>query len=361
MRFLDLSASHRRYQAEIERRLQLAFEHACFVMGPEVEELESTLARYVGVANAVTVGNGSVGLELCLRALGIGQGDEVITPSFAWISSAEAIALVGATPVFVDIQPATFVLDCAVIEQAISPRTRAILPVSLFGQLADMETIQGLAERHGLWVIEDAAQSFGAERRGRRSGSLTHCGVTSFFPSKPLGCYGDGGAVFTDDAELASRVRALRVHGAERPGEFTQLGHNARLDTLQAAILLAKFPGLDAELAERRRLARRYDSALAGRVATPQVLSGNTHVYAQYVVRVEQRERLLIKLRERGIPTAVRYAKCLHEQPVFANLPTAPLPESERVARQVLSLPLHPYLSEADQDRVIDAVLDASC
>ncbi|HXK20859.1 MAG TPA: DegT/DnrJ/EryC1/StrS family aminotransferase [Polyangiaceae bacterium] len=361
MQFSDLQQQHERFKEAIDRRLARLFAHGQYIMGPEVRELEDELSRYVGVAHAITVKSGTAGLELALRALGVGPGDEVITTPFSWISAAETIALCGARPVFVDIEPDGFNLNAAQVERAVTARTRAILPVSLFGQLPDFTELSAIAERHRLFVIEDGAQSFGASQAGRRSGSFSTVGVTSFFPTKPLGCFGDGGALFTSDGALADKLRALRAHGAAERGQYTLVGHNARLDTLQAAILLAKLPRLDAELDERRRLAQRYDRALAGYFRTPLLLPGNDHVYAQYTLRVAERDKLAARLSEAGIPTAVHYRKCLHEQPVFAGLATpGSLPEAERAAREVLSLPLYPGLRAEDQQRVIDALTRAA-
>jgi UDP-2-acetamido-2-deoxy-ribo-hexuluronate aminotransferase len=360
MRFIDLDTPYRRYGSDIEARMRAVLSHGQFVMGPEVEELEAKLADYVGVRHAVTVGSGTHGLEVALRALGIGSGDEVISVAFTFIGSVEPIALVGASPVFVDIEPVSFTLDVTKLQSAITSRTRAILAVSLFGQMPDYDVINAVAAEHDLVVIEDAAQSFGASQRGKRSCAVTRVGSTSFFPSKPLGCYGDGGALFTDDDELGRRLRAIRRHGSQRPHEHSQLGTNSRLDTLQAAVLLGKLPHLEQELAERARIAARYTTALRGRVTVPEVLGFDTHVYAQYTIRVEGRDRVAAFLKERGIPSAVYYPTCLHQQPVFARHARGSfLPESERAAREVLSLPMHPYLDAEAQDRVIDALLSA--
>jgi UDP-2-acetamido-2-deoxy-ribo-hexuluronate aminotransferase len=358
VQFNDLKAQHARHAGQIEKRMQAVLRHAQFIMGPEVAELEQALAERVGVTHCVSVSSGTQALELSLRALGIGPGAEVITTAFSWISSAEVIALVGATPVFVDIEPVAFTLDPRSAQAAITPRTRAILPVSLYGQLPDLSAITAIADAYGLAVIEDGAQSFGAKQRGRSSGSLTRVGCTSFFPSKPLGCYGDGGAIFTSDAELGERLRALRTHGSVDRQEHTLVGTNARLDTLQAAVLLAKLPYFEAELLERKRLAARYSDALATRFATPQILPGNEHVFAQYTLRHPERDALCRSLAEHGIPTQVHYRRGLHQQPVFAHL-RASLPETERAAREVFSLPLYPGLADAEQDRVIAALLSA--
>ncbi len=357
MRFNDLKLAHARYAAAIERRMQAVLAHAQFIMGPEVFELELALREVVGARHAVSVGNGTQALELSLRALGVGQGDEVITPAFSWISSAEVVCLVGAKPVFIDIEPAGFTLDAELLERAITPRTRAIIGVSLFGQAANFEAITAIASAHGLSVIEDGAQSFGATRRGSASGSLTRIGCTSFFPSKPLGCYGDGGAIFTSDDELAERLRALRAHGSTDRVEHRLVGTNARLDTLQAAVLLAKLPHYAADLAARARLAERYSRALSGTFEVPGVLPGNTHVYAQYTLRHPRRDALAEGLAARGVPTQVHYRRGLHQQPVFGARALT-LPQTEKAAREVLSLPLYVGLSDADQDRVIEALLE---
>ncbi len=356
MQFNDLKLQHARYAAEIERRMQAVLEHAQFIMGPEVAELEEALAARVGVAHCLTVGSGTQALELSLRALGVGPGDEVVTTPFSWISSAEVISLVGATPVFVDIEPSGFGLDPGRLAGAFGARTRAVLPVSLFGQPAALDEIGRLASLHGVPVIEDAAQSFGAKRHGRPSGALTRVGCTSFFPTKPLGCYGDGGAVFTDDYDLAQVLRAVRSHGSLDRKLHGHVGMNARLDTLQAAVLLAKLPHLDADLDERRQLAARYTAALRGHVQVPEVLPGNEHVFAQYTVRSPRRAALAAALALHGVPTQIHYERCLHQQPVFAAQ-NASYPQAERAAREVLSLPIFPGLSHTDQDRVIEAVL----
>jgi len=361
MEFIDLKTQHLRYQAEIESRMQAVLRHGHFIMGPEIAELEAGLAAYVGAPHAITVASGTDSLEIALRALGIGPGDEVITVPFTWISTAEVVGLVGAAPVFVDIAAADFNIDVDQIEGAITPRTRAILPVSLFGQMPDYDRINALAARHGLAVIEDAAQSFGATRNGRRSCGVTAVSSTSFFPAKPLGCYGDGGALFTFDDALAEKMRAIRSHGGLQRHHHPLLGMNGRFDTLQAAILLAKLPHFDWEVARRREIGARYTERLRGLVGVPEVMSGNTHVYAQYTIRVRDRDALGAKLKAAGIPTAVYYPKCLHEQPVFASCGKrlGDFPVAEQASREVISLPMHPFLSEADQDAVIEAIRTA--
>jgi len=358
MQFIDLQQQYRLHQAVIDARMRRVLEHGQFIMGPEIAELEAALAAYVGVKHAITVASGTDSLEIALRALDVGPGDEVITVPFTWISSSEVIGLVGAKPVFVDVTAADYNMDVDLIEGAITPRTKVIMPVSLFGQMPDYARINALAARHGITVIEDAAQSFGATQSSRRSCAVTKISSTSFFPAKPLGCYGDGGALFTDDDALNEKMRAIRTHGGLKRHHHPYLGMNGRLDTLQAAVLLAKLPHFPGEVAARERIGARYTELLRGVCTVPEVMPGNTHVYAQYTIRVPDRDRFGERLKAAGIPTAVYYPKCLHEQPVFAPLgyPWGAFPQSERASREVISLPMHPWLTETDQDRIVAAV-----
>ena len=357
--FIDLKTQQETCRSALEQNIHRVLHHGQYIMGPEIAELEAALAEYVGVKYCLTVASGTDSLEIALRALGIGPGDEVITVPFTWISSAEVIRLVGATPVFVDIEPDSFNINIDRIESAITPRTKAILPVSLFGQMPDYAAINAIAARHGLTVIEDGAQSFGATQHGRRSGGVTTIASTSFFPAKPLGCYGDGGALFTDDEALAETIRAIRTHGGTRRHHHPLLGMNGRFDTLQAAILRAKLPHFEDEVRARQRIGARYSELLQQVCIIPKVQLGNTHVYAQYTLRVDQRERVIEALKSEGIPTAVYYPKCLHEQSVFADLGycLGDFPESERASREVLSLPMHPFLQEQEQDRVVECLV----
>lgn len=361
MQFIDLKTQYQRYQTEIDARMREVVEHGKFIMGPEIAELEAVLAKYVGVGHCITVSSGTHSLEIALRALDIGPGDEVITVPFTWISSAEVVSLVGAKPVFVDIEPVSFNLDVDRLEQAITPRTKAILPVSLFGQMPDYSRINQIAEKHGIAVIEDAAQSFGATQHGRRSCGVTAVGSTSFFPAKPLGCFGDAGALFTDDAELAEKIRAIRTHGGVKRHYHPYVGVNGRMDTLQAAVVLAKLPHFEWEVEQRGVIGARYTELLRGSCGVPEVVAGNTHVYAQYTIRTPDRDALGAALQESGIPTAVYYPKCMHEQPVFADLGYSwgDFPVAEQASREVISLPMHPFLSEQEQDQIIDAVQSA--
>ena len=358
MQFIDLKTQYQRYQTEIDDRMRRVVDHGRFIMGPEIAELEAELAKYVGVDHCISVSSGTHSLEIALRALDIGHGDEVITVPFTWISSSEVIAAVGAKPVFVDIEPRTFNLDVDQLEQAITPRTKAIMPVSLFGQMPDYDRINAIAEKHGLPVIEDAAQSFGATQRGRRSCGVTTIGSTSFFPAKPLGCFGDAGALFTADPDLAEKMRAIRTHGGVKRHHHPYVGVNGRMDTLQAAVVLAKMPHFDWEVEQRGRIGARYTDCLRDVCGAPEVAEGNTHVYAQYTIRTADRDGLGAALKEAGIPTAVYYPKCMHEQPVFADLGyrLGDFPEAEKASQEVISLPMHPFLSPEDQDRVVAAV-----
>jgi len=365
MEFIDLKTQYRRYQSEIDARIQAVLSHGHFIMGPEIAELESSLAAYVNVKHCITVASGTHSLEIALRALGVGPGDEVITVPFTWISSAEVILLVGAKPVFVDIDPNDFNIDVTRIEAAITPRTKAILPVSLFGQMPDYDRINAIAQKYGVTVIEDAAQSFGATRNGRRSCGVTPIGSTSFFPAKPLGCYGDGGALFTSDDALADKMRAIRTHGGLQRHNHPYVGMNGRFDTLQAAVVLAKLPHFDWEVEQRNRIGARYTSLFTTRdprsttIIPPSVMPGNTHVYAQYTLRARNRTALGEHLKQAGIPTAVYYPKCLHEQPVFSPLgyKMGDFPEAERASREVISLPMHPFLTDDEQERIVEKVL----
>lgn len=361
MQFIDLQTQYKSYQAEIDARMRTVLTHGHYIMGPEIAELESVLAAYVGVTQCITAASGTDSLEIALRALNVGHGDEVITVPFTWISTAEVIGMVGAKPVFVDIEPQAYNINLDLIEQAITSRTKAILPVSLFGQMPDYDRLKAIAGKHNLPVIEDGAQSFGATQNGKRSCGVTLIGSTSFFPAKPLGCFGDGGALFTNDAALAEKMRAIRTHGGLKRHHHPYLGMNGRFDTLQAAVILGKFPHFEWEVKERGRLGARYTEMLRSTCVVPEVVAGNTHVYAQYTIRVPDREGLANKLKAEGIPTAVYYPKCLHEQPIFANNGQryGDFPVAEKASREVISLPMHPFLSEADQDKIVGAIKGA--
>jgi UDP-2-acetamido-2-deoxy-ribo-hexuluronate aminotransferase len=361
MEFIDLKTQYSRYQAEIDGRIRTVLDHGKFIMGPEIAELEAALAQYVGVQHCISVASGTHSLEIALRALGVGPGDEVITVPFTWISSSEVVMLVGARPVFVDIDPNYYNLDIDLLERAITPRTKAILPVSLFGQMPDYQRINDLAARHGIAVLEDAAQSFGARQRGLRSCGVTLIGSTSFFPAKPLGCFGDAGALFTNDRSLAEKMSAIRTHGGIQRHFHPYVGMNGRMDTLQAAILLAKLPHFEWEVQQRGLIGARYTQMLRGTCTVPEVMTDNTHVYAQYTIRTPHRDSLAKALKDQGIPTAVYYPKCMHEQPVFEHLgyTWGDFPVAESASREVLSLPMHPFLTHDQQDRIVMAIQDS--
>jgi len=369
MDFIDLKSQYRRIKPSVDARIARVLEHGAYVMGPEVAELEQALARYCGTKHCVTVASGTDALMIALMALEIGPGDEVVTVPFTFFATAEVIALVGATPVFVDIDPRTYNMDPAQLEAAITPRTKAVMPVSLYGQCADFDAINAIACGHGLPVIEDAAQSFGATYKGRRSNALSLIGASSFFPSKPLGAYGDGGALFTDDERLAGLMREIRLHGQDRRYHHPRLGLTARLDSIQAAVLLAKLEVFDDEVAARIRLGARYGELLAeafggtdGPVRAPCVEAFNTCVYAQYTIEVADRDGFEARMKSQGVPTAVHYPSPLHLQPALAHLGLREgrYPAAEAAARRVISLPMHPYLTEADQAQVVQAVRAAT-
>jgi len=362
MQFIDLKTQFQHLEAPIRERMDRVLAHGQYILGPEVAELEQRLADYVGTSHCIAVSSGSDALLAALMALGIGAGDEVITSAFTFIATAEMIALLGARPVFVDIEADTYNIDPNLIEAAITPRTRAIMPVNLFGQCAAFEAINALAADRGLAVIEDAAQSFGATRNGKRSGGLATVGATSFFPAKPLGCYGDGGACFTNDPTLAARMASVRVHGQGERYHHDVIGINGRMDTLQAAILLAKLESFPDEVDARVRIGGRYSAAFAARcpaLVVPAIAPGNTSVYAQYTLQCERRSEVLERINARGVPTAVYYPVPLHKQVAFAHLSDVSLPVTEAAAERVFSIPMHPFLEPEQQDLVIDAVVDA--
>ena len=357
MEFIDLKSQYQRLKAEIDAGIQRVLDHGQYILGPEVAELEEKLASYTGANYCISVANGTDALQIALMALGIGTGDEVITPGFTYIATAETVALLRAKPVYVDIDARTYNLDPALLEAAITPRTKAIIPVSLYGQCADFDAINAIAARHGIPVIEDAAQSFGATYKGRKSCNLSTIGCTSFFPSKPLGCYGDGGAVFANDDELAKVIRQIARHGQDRRYHHVRVGVNSRLDTIQAAILLPKLSIFDEEMAQRQQVAARYASLLnaAGINTTPYIEPHNISAWAQYTVRVKSRDAVQKRMADAGVPTAVHYPIPLNKQPAVADA-SVRLPVGDEIAAQVMSLPMSPNLSEADQVRVVAAL-----
>ncbi|MTI51796.1 MAG: DegT/DnrJ/EryC1/StrS family aminotransferase [Alcanivorax sp.] len=370
MQFIDLAAQQARIKDAIDERIQGVLAHGQYIKGPEVGELEEKLAAFTGAKHCIGVANGTDALQIALMAAGVGPGDEVITPGFTFIATAEAVAVVGARPVYIDIDEKTYNLDPDQLETLITANTKAIIPVSLYGQCADFDAINAIAERHGLTVIEDAAQSLGASYKGRRSGNLSHIATTSFFPSKPLGAYGDGGALFTSDDALAEQIRQIANHGQDRRYHHARIGLNSRLDTLQAAILLPKLEIFEDELEKRNHVATRYTELLKGGtfgargpcgsgprpgIITPYVTLDNVSAWAQYTIRVANREQVQETLKAAGIPTAVHYPIPLNRQPAVEDL-GATLPVGDRLSQEVMSLPMHPYLTEEQIGRVVSAL-----
>jgi UDP-2-acetamido-2-deoxy-ribo-hexuluronate aminotransferase len=370
--FIDLKTQYQRLKTEIDAGIQRVLDHGQYILGPEVAELEENLAAFVGAEYCITVANGTDALQIAQMALGIGPGDEVITPGFTYIATAETVALLGAKPVYVDIDLRTYNVDPALIEAAITPRTKAIIPVSLYGQCADFDEINAIAAKHGIPVIEDAAQSFGASYKGRKSCNLSTIACASFFPSKPLGCYGDGGAIFTSDDELAKVMRQIARHGQDRRYHHVRVGVNSRLDTLQAAILLPKLAVLDEEISLRQQVAERYSALLphpfplgeggseggTASVTLPYIEPHNICAWAQYTIRVQDRDAVQERLKQAGIPTAVHYPIPLNKQPAVADV-GAQMPVGDEVAAQVMSLPMHPYIDLETQKTIVEAVASA--
>jgi UDP-2-acetamido-2-deoxy-ribo-hexuluronate aminotransferase len=362
MQFIDLKSRHKLIKDRIDARIQSVMEHGQFILGPEVRELEEKLAEYTGSNHCVTISSGTDSLLVALMASDVGASDEVITVPYTWISSAEVIALLGAKPVFVDIRYDTWNMDESLLEAAITEKTKAIMPVSIFGQCADMDAINAIAQKYELPVIEDAAQSFGATYKGKKSCNLSTIGSTSFFPSKPLGCYGDGGALFTNNDELAEKFRWIRVHGQERKHHHPILGINGRMDTLQAAILLEILKVFPEEVQNREQLGQNYSTSLASveGLEIPIIKEHNTSVYAQYTILSEQREYIQKSLKEKDIPSVSYYTVPLHLQPVFHHLgyKIEDFPVTEKVSNECLSLPMSPYLKSEDQNIVINEILN---
>lgn len=379
MQFIDLKTQQAAIKPELDRRIAAVLAHGQYILGPEIAELESALASFVGAEHCITVASGTEALLIALMALGVGSGDEVITSPFTFVATAEVIALLGAKPVFVDIEPHTANIDASFIEAKITSRTKAIMPVSLYGQIADMDAINAIAKRHGgLSVIEDGAQSFGATIGGRQSCGLSTFGCTSFFPSKPLGCYGDGGALFTNDADLAKAAKEIRVHGQSKRYVHTRIGVGGRMDTLQCAIVLAKLGRFRWEIAERERIGARYTRLIHERVPGARAVEASdvgkplselrtltlnpdrTSVYAQYTILTPQRDAVQAALQEAGIPSAVHYPVPLNKQPAYAALADgAATPIADWMAAHVMSLPMGPDLPDTDADRVVAALAKA--
>lgn len=356
--FIDLKAQQNRIKDKIDAGIQNVLTHGQYILGPEVTELEDKLASYVGAKHCITCANGTDALQIAQMAFGMGPGDEVITPGFTYIATAETVALLGAKPVYVDVNQKTYNLDVEKLEAAITPRTKAIIPVSLYGQCADFDAINAIAEKYGIPVIEDAAQSFGATYKGRKSCNLSTVACTSFFPSKPLGCYGDGGAIFTNDDELAKVIRQIARHGQDKRYHHIRVGVNSRLDTLQAAILLPKLEILNDEMQARQKVAEIYNQLFnqAGIHTTPYLEAHNTSAWAQYTIQVDNRAEVQEKLKAQGIPTAVHYPIPLNKQPAVADTDVM-LPIGDAIAERVMSLPMHPYLTIEAQEKIVQALV----
>ncbi|HEX4569628.1 MAG TPA: DegT/DnrJ/EryC1/StrS aminotransferase family protein [Dongiaceae bacterium] len=361
--FIDLQAQRRRLGESVDQGMRRVLDHGQFIMGPEVPALETALSTFSGAHHVIGCANGTDALNLAMRALGIGPGDAVIVPAFSFSASAEAVVLVGATPVFCDVRPDSFNIDIASLAAAVDTarqaglNPRAVMPVDLFGLPADYAALDAAAAAHGMLIIADAAQSFGASRGNRQVGTFGHIAATSFFPSKPLGCYGDGGAVFTPDAETASLLRSLRQHGEGRDRyDNVRIGINSRLDSLQAAVLLAKLSIFAEEIELRQKVAARYNAALADIVEVPVIDSKARSVWAQYTIKLDDRDRVAAGLKAVGVPTAIYYPRSLNHQPAYRDYPIVAggVPVAEALASQVLSLPFHPYLDEATQDYIVD-------
>ncbi|MGE6791800.1 DegT/DnrJ/EryC1/StrS family aminotransferase [Pseudomonas guineae] len=358
--FIDLKAQQERIKDKIDAGIQRVLAHGQYILGPEVEELEEQLVAFTGAKYSITCANGTDALQIALMALGVGAGDEVITPGFTYIATAETVALLGAKPVYVDIDAHTYNLDPSLLEAEITSRTKAIIAVSLYGQCADFDAINAIASKYGITVIEDAAQSFGATYKGKRSCNLSTIACTSFFPSKPLGCYGDGGAIFTSDQELAKVLRQIARHGQDRRYHHIRIGVNSRLDTMQAAILLPKLEIFDSELFQRQQVADRYSLLLADQGLTaPFIAEVNSSAWAQYTVQVERRDEIQQQLLQSGIPTAVHYPIPLNRQPAVKD-EHAHLPVGDATAQTVMSLPMHPYLRTSDQQLICQALAAAT-
>jgi len=356
MEFIDLKTQYQRLKVEIDAGIQRVLDHGQYILGPEVFELEEKLSDYTGAKYCITVANGTDALQIAQMALGIGSGDEVITPGFTYIATAETVKLLGAKPVYVDIDPRTFNLDPAKLDTAITPRTKAIIPVSLYGQSADFDSINAIAAKHGIPVIEDAAQSFGAVYKGRKSCNLTTIACTSFFPTKPLGCYGDGGAIFTNDENLAMVMRQIARHGQDRRYHHIRLGVNSRLDTIQAAVLIEKLKILDDEITRKEEIANEYKYFLTSTSAStdlevqlPYIEAHNQSAWAQYSIRCKNRNKIIEILNSKNIPYAIHYPTPLHKQPAVENV-NVELEVSEKTATQILSLPMHAYMSPLKYD-----------
>ncbi len=363
MDFFDLAKQQKHIRPELDDAIARVLNHKRFILGPEVYELEDSLAKYVGVKHCISVSSGTDGLLIAMMSLGIGKGDEVITTPFSFIATSEMIVLLGAKPVYVDIDPATYNIDVTKIESAITTKTKLILPVSLYGQCCDMDAINQIAKKYLLPVLEDGCQSFGATHNKARSCGLSTFGCTSFFPTKPLGGYGDGGALFTNDDHLAKVAREISVHGQEKRYHHSRIGINGRLDTIQAAILLVKMKIFEQEVELRNQVGNRYTDLFnqycSAEVVTPYIHPNNNSVYAQYTILTSNRKKLIEGLSDCGIPTAVHYPVPLNKQPALATK-EFDLEVSDKISKQVVSLPMHPYLTKDEQHKVVTQCIKLS-
>ncbi len=360
MKFVDLSAQYQAYKQEIDEAMQQVIDTAAFINGPDVRALEEELAAYCGAEHAIACSSGTDALLIPFAAMDLQPEDEVIVPAFTYIASASMISFWGARPVFVDVDEVTFNLDPEAVSKAVTPRTKGIVAVSLFGQCPDLDSLQKIADEHHLWILEDGAQSFGARYHGHCSCSMTDFATTSFFPAKPLGCYGDGGAVFTGDPEMAARMRMFLSHGQEKRYHHAMIGINGRMDTLQAAIVRVKLKHFEEELTSRNAAADYYTRELTGIVETPRIREGDRSTWAQYTIKSARRDRIRTFLQELGVPTAVHYPLPLHHQKAFAYLQdSGPYPVAERLSMEVLSLPMHPFITDEQLAAVVQAVKES--
>ena len=357
--FFDLAAQQAAIKHQLDKNISKVLAHGKYILGPEVTELEERLCQYTGAKYCITCANGTDAIQIALMAIDVGPGDEVITPAFSYIATAEATALLGATPVYVDVDPLTFNINPQLIEDKITSKTKAIIPVSLYGQPANFNEINKIAKKHNLIVIEDGAQSFGAEQRGVKSCNLSDIACTSFFPTKPLGCYGDGGAVFTSDSQLAKVIRRISKHGQSARYQHDRLGINSRLDTIQAAILLPKLDILDREISKKNEIAKQFNNAFSKvpAITSPVITPDNKSAWAQYTLKTDSIEKLQTHLKHLGIPTFIHYPKTLDQQPAVQSTQTD-LKTGHKLAKTVVSLPVQPYLSEAETQHIISSVND---
>lgn len=358
--FIDLKPQYQALKQQIDSKIMKVLEHGQFILGPEVKECEKDLAKFVGVKHALTCSNGTDALQIAMMAVGFQPGDEIITTPFTFVATAEVPVLMNVNPVFVDIEMDTYNLKIEDIEKKITKKTKAIMPVSLYGQMPDMNALMQIAEKHKLFIIEDGAQSFGAEFDGKKSGSFPHIGCTSFFPAKPLGCFGDGGAVFTDNDEFAKAMEEIRTHGQSARYHHSRIGMNGRLDTIQCAVLTEKLKRFPWELDQRNKYADRYFDKLKQlepKIKLPRVLKNRRSAWAQYTIMVDDRENFAKHLQSKGVPTSVHYPTPVHQQPAYKQWATEALPNAEKAAKSVISLPMYPDMTDAIQDQVVEAIL----